>query len=241
MIKRAPGGGRKPKGGFSQLSSTLTIRIPDDMRKQLESEAAEKNESMAQRLMWHLRQSFNREVDKQRDPALQGLLYMIGQLAERLSAGMYMAAGPVRSDRQRWWRTDLFRFRAFKVAVKKLFDAIEEPSWGSRPPTEKEVRDDLKKWSTDPEFLKEWLEAYKSAESFGAKAFTDFWSDVARSREPFTEADYQAMREVEVLYPDHPNYSSEMERENYNLRKASKALELKPKSKSEKPKDKADD
>jgi hypothetical protein len=230
MIKRAPGGGRKPKGGFSQLSSTLTIRIPDDMRKQLESEAAEKNESMAQRLMWHLRQSFNREVDKQRDPALQGLLYMIGQLAERLAGGSYMAAGPVRYERQRWWRTDLFRFRAFKVAVKKLLDAIEEPLKGSRSPTEKEIREGFKKWSTDPEFLKEMADAYKSPESLGAHEFTYFWSDVIRSSELLTEADIEKMREVETNYPDHPNYSREMERENYNLQKASKALELKPRT-----------
>ena len=42
-MKRRPGGGRRPKGEFSQLSSTLTIRIPDEMRKQLEDEAANKH------------------------------------------------------------------------------------------------------------------------------------------------------------------------------------------------------
>ena len=85
--KRASGGGRKPKGEFSQLTSSLTIRIPDDMRRELESEAAGNNSSMGQTLLWHLRQSLNREREKERDPALQGLLFMIAQLADALAAG----------------------------------------------------------------------------------------------------------------------------------------------------------
>src|SRR5262245_60282065 len=109
--KRAQGGGRKPKGEFSQLTSSLTIRIPDDMRKRLESEAAEKDESIAQRLLWHLQRSFNRERELARDPAIRGHCFLISEMAERLA----WAAGPGAA-----WERNPFVFQAFKIGVEKM-------------------------------------------------------------------------------------------------------------------------
>src|SRR5215467_10799233 len=122
--KRAPGGGRKAKAG---PTSSLTFRIPDDLRKQLEREAAEKTVNVSDRLLWHLRWSFDRQHDEERDPALQGLLVLIARLAEDVAGGKYMADKDARSWHRREWRTDLFKFRTFKFALKKLLDTLEEP------------------------------------------------------------------------------------------------------------------
>ena len=54
------------------------------MRKQLEREAAEKAVNVSDRLLWHLRRSFNRQREEERDPALQGLLVLIARLAQTL-------------------------------------------------------------------------------------------------------------------------------------------------------------
>src|SRR5262249_7078104 len=129
--KRAPGGGRKARAG---PTSSLTFRIPDDMRKHLEREAAEKDVTVSDRLQWHLRRSFNRQRDEERDPALQGLLVLIARLAEDVAGGEYTPDKYLRSRLRREWRTDLFQFRSFKVATKKLLDTLEEP-----PPDEFEM------------------------------------------------------------------------------------------------------
>src|SRR5262245_17660810 len=169
--KRAPGGGRKPKGEFSQLSSTLTIRIPDDMRKQLEDEAAAKGDSMAQRLLCHLRQSFNRERDKKRDPALQGLLLMIANIAEVLSH----LEGP-KSEFGTYWLTNWFTFRAFKVAAHHLLEALEEPPTPSHYPfTQKYLNEWVEmmvKDGNDPDFATRWVEMRSSPEGVGGYEFS---------------------------------------------------------------------
>jgi hypothetical protein len=248
MVKRASGGGRKPKGEFSKLSSTLTIRIPDDMRRRLESEAAEKNESMAQRLMWHLRQSFNRELENRRDPALRGLLYMIGHLADQF--GKYSARLPeekeiYESETQRHqrifsmpeegdqdesdldlqpesqWRTDWRAFRAFKVAVGKLFATLEEPpisAWF--PLTEKQRKKVIEGMvkAGDPRSLAKASVAhrFKPAEEWGEEEFSYLLQEV-QTRPLTTE-----LRELHRRYP-------EFEREFYTLPKAWKAVQLDPK------------
>jgi hypothetical protein len=221
--KRAPGGGRKARSG---PTSSLTFRIPDDLRHQLELEATA-GATVSERLLWHLRRSFNRKREEERDPALQGLLFLIARLAERLSTAIYRA-DEIQS-KNKLWRTDNFKFRAFKVAVKKLLDALEEPPPKPAIP-EEGIRHVFKKWSTDPEFLKTMVENYKSPEALGASEFTDLWSDVMRSDEGFTDADYQRMRQVERDYPGHP-YTNINVRENYGFRDARKALNIKSKTK----------
>lgn len=120
--------GRKPKGEFSKLSSSLTIRIPDDMRKQLESEATESGESVAQVLLWHLRQSFNRNRELEREPAMRALCFLIAELAHNVSSLIDGRGRPLFD-----WRSDPFFFRAFKLAVAQLLDALE-PGGEIEPP-----------------------------------------------------------------------------------------------------------
>jgi hypothetical protein len=229
--KRAPGGGRKPKGEFSQLTSSLTIRIPDDMRKQLESEAAIGGHSVAQTLLWHLRQSFDRKRAKERDPALAGLILLIDSLAGRLSGSDALvrsldnseAGKAARSELQALWRINSFRFRAFKFAVGKLLAALEEPpDEGLDPITKKR----LKEWEKFP-VTKPALEAHKSPEALGAWVFAGLWEGAHRTA-PLSEAEREVFRK-------YPLIGELIERNFYALPKALKALELKPKT--TKPKD----
>jgi hypothetical protein len=52
---------------------------------------------------------------------------VIARLAEATTGGELLSDKYCRSEVQREWRTDLFKFRAFKFAVKKLLDTLEEP------------------------------------------------------------------------------------------------------------------
>src|SRR6516165_455129 len=52
--KRAPGGGRKPKGA-APMRSQLTIRMPDDLRTELEAAARKRGHNLTDELLWRLR------------------------------------------------------------------------------------------------------------------------------------------------------------------------------------------
>lgn len=220
--KRAPGGGRKARAG---PTSSLTFRIPDDMRKHLEREAAEKAVNVSDRLLWHLRRSFNRQREEERDPALQGLFVLIARLAEMVTGGEVMPDKYSRSLLQRRWRTDLFKFRTVKFAVKKLLDTLEEPPESSSQITDEErekvVLESAAKFGTSPEFNKLFLEVHKSPEAMGAWVFGNLWNRFTLSHLPFTENERSMMSKDPVL-------GVAMEREYYAFQKARKALELEP-------------
>jgi hypothetical protein len=220
--KRAPGGGRKAKAG---PTSSLTFRIPDDIRKQLEREAAEKEANVSDRLLWHLRRSFNRQREEERDPALQGLLVLIARLAEDFAGPVYWLDKDLRSELRREWRTDLFQFRAWKFAVKKLLDTLEEPPESSLQMTEEErekvLLEAAEHFGDSPEFNKLFLDTHKSPEAMGAWVFGNLWTRFTHSHLPFTENERRMMDKDPVL-------GVAMEREYYDFQKARKALELKP-------------
>ena len=125
--KRAPGGGRKPIG--SAAARPLTIRMDDDMRRQLEAAVGrqkvskpQKTWNLSQEILWRLRVSLHDEHEEERrDPALRALCFLIERLTHHI-------VGPVPAH----WRSDLFLYRAFKIAVHQLLDALEPPGPGMR-------------------------------------------------------------------------------------------------------------
>jgi Arc-like DNA binding domain len=135
--KRAPGGGRKPKGDFSELTSPLSIRMPAEMREQLEASANDNGRSVSQEVLRRIQGSFSQDRDRARDPAMRALCFLIAQLAGYV-AGFTDPQGRPYFD----WRTDRFFFRAFKLAMAKVLDALE-PSGEIRSP--KDVFDNQKK------------------------------------------------------------------------------------------------
>jgi len=117
------------------------------MRNRLEAEASAKDVSVAQVLLWHVRQSLIREMEKVRDPAGQAINYLISELLERI----------------RWvdpinWQGNPFAFRTFKLAIKNFLDVIE-PKGELRPPPIKEIAKILRIKASGPladTVRKEW-------------------------------------------------------------------------------------
>jgi hypothetical protein len=129
--RRAAGGGRKPRGEFSRLASTLSIRMPADMRARLEASAARRQNGngwvLTQEILHRLQRSFDREREEQRDPASRALCYLLAQVI----------ATAATSVRPRDWRSDPFAFRAIKLAFAQILDALEPPGEIRAPsPTE---------------------------------------------------------------------------------------------------------
>jgi len=221
--KRARGGGRKSRSG---PTSSLTFRIPDQMRRQLESEAAAKDATVSERLLWHLSRSFNRQREEEGDPALNGLLIVIASLAEATTGGELLSDKYYRSEVQRKWRTDLFNFRAFKFAVKKLLDTLEEPPESTMTQENHENYAREASVGDSPEFQKLFLEINKSPEAMGAFNFKNVWTRFTHSDRPFTESERSMMNRF-------PDFGRAMEREYYDFQKARKALALEPEREDE--------
>src|SRR5262245_13977489 len=103
---RAPGGGRKQRGEFSNLTVRFSMRMPENLRDQLEAEATASGRSASQELLRRLQNSLERDRDRQRDPALQGLLFFIAEIAEGVSLGDLTEDEEERSRTITRWRND---------------------------------------------------------------------------------------------------------------------------------------
>ena len=118
-MARKSGGGRKPTGDFAGLAANISLRMPTDMRAELERSAAKRRSgegwSLTQEVLFRLTRSFDRERDERRDPASRALCYL---LAEVISAVAHNATGPN-------WRSDPFAFRAIKLAFGQILDDLE--------------------------------------------------------------------------------------------------------------------
>jgi len=174
--KRKPGGGKKPKGDFSQLTSPLSIRMPAEMRHQLEKAAKARGNSLSQELLRRLQGSFSRDRDKARDPELRALCYLIAELATATTVYIDANARPRFA-----WRSDRFFFRAFKLAIGHLFDSLEpageikppdiDPVYEGRDETLNEIRAALKA-------------SFETPEARAMCAFLDVWADLQDQSPP---------------------------------------------------------
>ena len=148
---------------------------------------------------------------------------MIARLAENITGGDFMPDKHSRSYMRSEWRTDLFQFRTFKFAVKKLLDTLEEPP-ESMAQAEREwfAQHAVKTFGGDsPEFDRLFVEVQKSPEAMGAWVFGNLWKRFTHSHLPFTESERRMMSLDPAL-------RRVMEREYYDFQKAQKALALKP-------------
>lgn len=109
--KRAPGGGRKPKGLTAARS--VTVRMPDDVRADLEVAIARRpGRTLTDELVGRLRRSFSSERDAERNPGIRAICFLIAELAGRISSHPE-------------WHQDRATFEVFKLATAKLLTAIE--------------------------------------------------------------------------------------------------------------------
>jgi hypothetical protein len=205
--------------------------MPDELRAQLEA-ATEKRgaeRTLTDEVVARLQSSLSRERDNDRDPALRALNFVIAQLAERISGGDYIPRGEFRLQQLQEWRTDPFKFGAFKFAVGKLLDELEPPerdySGGLSKAQYEAIKEKAQKEAAEyaaehfgytPEMQKWFFEIHKTPEAYGAHAFGSLWTQLMRTN-PLTEREKEMGRRF-------PHFGDVIEREFYGFEKARRDL-----------------
>jgi hypothetical protein len=161
--------------------------------------------------------------EAQRDPAIKALLFMIAQLAERVSGAFYMPDKEARSRILPEWRTHPFRFKAFKLLVQKLLDSLEEPAGEIKPLfSEEAVRFSFESMGMPAEdidgLVREDMRRTKTPEAFAATIFGALWAQANRGDAPLHEIERKLFQ---------TSIGKSAEREYYALPGARRDLELK--------------
>jgi Arc-like DNA binding domain len=230
--KRAPGGGRKPKGEFDRLSAAVTTRMPVDLRERL-VEAADKNDrSITQELLRRLHDSFARDRSKEREPAMRALCFLIAEIANQVVGHGFDEADKKslldESKKKGFpiyfpdWRSEPFYFRAFKLAVVQLLDALQPPG-DVKPP-----RRHLNLYPKTPEadaFAARFNRSFESPEARADYAAGYVLNSIMTVRQQSIEERTAGVRRMERLGLTH------FLREQYNMIDAARDLQI-PKSKS---------
>jgi hypothetical protein len=119
--------------------------MPQELRGELEAAAKKRGRSLTRELIWRLQVSLNRERIDRQDQVMRALCFLFTDLAEKLH---FRQEG-------KWYR-DPFTFRAFKLAVGKLLDALE-PSGEAKSPfvklgdSDEPLHQQLVEWFRTPE------------------------------------------------------------------------------------------
>src|SRR5215469_17778158 len=82
--KRAPGGGRKPGGEFRNLTAVMSLRMPQDLRDQLEKARQASGRTLSQELLWRAKMSFDRDRHLSRDRALRAFCFLFSELIQAI-------------------------------------------------------------------------------------------------------------------------------------------------------------
>jgi hypothetical protein len=174
--------------------------MPDDLRSELEASARKRGRNLTDELLGRLRSSFAREHEQKRDPATRALNYLISKVAELTHLGL-----PVK------WHQDPFMFRAFKLAVGALLDALE-PSGEMRTPYEV--------LRQNPQVEQWFIDQYKTPETAALSV-----ADLVLKLFSRPELGRQLIDE----YPEDPNF----ERDEYQMSNARHALQPAPKKRGD--------
>jgi TraY domain-containing protein len=111
--KRAPGGGRKPQGEFSNKRALLATRVTLETRKSLDAAARKSGRSLSQEVEYRLRDSLKISDKVRRQPASAALAYLATRLAETISV-----------ISKRPWHSNRWCIETLKFAVTKLLDQV---------------------------------------------------------------------------------------------------------------------
>jgi hypothetical protein len=213
--KRAPGAGRKPAGPISGKLSNFSTRITNETRSALESEASATGQSISQVAERLIRAGLTSSRD--RNPAMRALCFLIAQLADHIVGPKLMELEGSKSEIPIYnWRSSPFFYRAFKIAVGQLLDALE-PRGPIRPCdiTTNEVE-------LDPS-TKRYLESFKTPEA-RAEYSVDYILTAFRSMPDWTEAVREEQRKF-VSDAGNPSLT----REFYAMPDAARDLAINPK------------
>jgi Arc-like DNA binding dprotein len=202
--RRAPGGGRKPKGPISGLTSPLSVRMPPEMRSQLASAAKKRGVSFTQEILWRLRRSLSQNREDRRDRATRAYCFLISEIVDQIKLSAHFSEivdhTKLSADELEWYRNP-FAFRAFRLGVAKLLEELE-PAGES-----KSLYTELK-----PESLYEqWLfDTFRTPEAAADMAAQYVLRDLL-DPSPSKEAWKTAVREtVEQQFPARPDVAEEL-------------------------------
>ena len=111
--KRAPGGGRKPRGEYSRKSAVFSTRITQDLRDALDAESSETGQSLSQIVEKRLRESIeNTRSKRELGPKhVRALAFIVARLATILER-----------ECSSKWTDDRFTFEALKVAISTALE-----------------------------------------------------------------------------------------------------------------------
>jgi hypothetical protein len=105
--KRAPGGGRKPRGPFKGKSTTLTTRITPETRAAMERAAQKSGRSVSQEVERRLDESLRNDRNRRSD--VRALAEAVAMIAEKVE----IATG-------KNWLQDAFTGEALRLAIEVL-------------------------------------------------------------------------------------------------------------------------
>jgi hypothetical protein len=126
--KRAPGAGRKPKGEFANLASPFSLRMPPNLRKQLEQAVKRSGRSVSQEILRRVSNSLDRERNERWKPETRALCFLVARLEQVMS-----------NEVDGHWRNNPYFHQAFKEAFNVLFDKMRpvgEIEMSARSPEE---------------------------------------------------------------------------------------------------------
>src|SRR5262245_54626156 len=117
--KRAPGGGRKPKGPLKGKTATITTRITPETRVALEGAAAASDRSLSQEIEIRLRHSVGPDEKRAKHiKAAEELIRLAAEETERLTGVS--------------WLTDWFTAEALRHAIDHLLGRFAPAADGER-------------------------------------------------------------------------------------------------------------
>jgi hypothetical protein len=211
--KRAPGAGRKPAGPISGKLSNFSTRITAETRHELEAAAKESGQSISQVAERLIKSGLAETRAGNRDPAMRALSFLIAQLADHIVGPKVVREGTETALYD--WRSSPFFYRAFKIAVGQLLDALEPP--GPIKAYKITVKDEA---DLDPS-MKRYLASFKTPEA-RAQSSVDYILTAFRAMPQWSGETREEQRKLvsESGFP-------QLEREFYGLPNAARDLAVK--------------
>jgi hypothetical protein len=171
--------GRKPKGQFTGKLANFSTRIRVETRKALEREATETGQSISQLAERLLVDGLAARRDRKKDRAIRAVCFLISEAAQHV--GGYRPDDE-KNQMLKKWRTDPFFYRAFRIAISRILEALEPPGEIKPPQIKVELEIDPKaeKRQGFPEFLQSWVDSFKSPEARGKHTADYILTSLAR-------------------------------------------------------------
>jgi hypothetical protein len=181
--------------------------MPDEMRAELVAAANERGRpgwTLTDELLLRLRQSFVRDVEQRRQPALHALCFLIGKIAETL---------PLVPIEEGSDHLDPFWFASFRLAVGKLLDALQPPG---------EVRQPV----LPPELLSLGVNMFSCPDRVAKIAASSVLTELARPEPPALKVPLSMA--PNMLRPAARRFHNQEERNFYSMIRARADLGLRP-------------